>query len=123
MARRFPLYTDENVQGPLLKALKRQGWIIVRAVEIYPEGTPDDTHFEYAVQQGLVLVTNDEPLHSIAHRWLREGRPCPGMIAWSQDHYQRMSVGEIVADIEAIAAEDDPFGNYPIRYIKPSNLG
>ncbi len=81
MARRFPLYTDENVQGPLLKALKRQGWDIVRAVEIYPEGTPDDTHFEYAVQQGLVLVTNDGPLHSIAHRWLREGRPFPGMIA------------------------------------------
>lgn len=53
-----------------------------------------------------------------AHRWLREGRAFPGVVTWPSRHYARMSIGEIVEKIEALAAEDDPFA-YPIRYIRP----
>ena len=48
MARRFPLYTDADVQGPVIHALKSAGWDVVRAIEAFPERTADSVHFERA---------------------------------------------------------------------------
>ena len=45
-AGRFPLYTDADVKGPLVKALVSRGWDIVRAVDVHPEKTNDPIHFE-----------------------------------------------------------------------------
>ncbi len=86
---------------------------------MFPEGTPDDVHFEKAIELGRVYVCNDQPAVSIAHRWLREGRSFRGMVTWPQAHYRRMSDGEIVQDFEGFAREDEPFKPYPIRRIKP----
>lgn len=60
MTGRFPLYADADVRGPLVRALKKGGWDIVRAIDALPEGTDDLQHFERAVALGRVLVTNDE---------------------------------------------------------------
>ena len=67
MAGRFALYTDADVHGPLIKALRNAGWDIVRAIDAFPERTPDLTHFEHAVALGRVLVTNDEDQEEIGH--------------------------------------------------------
>jgi hypothetical protein len=56
---RFPLYTDADVHGPYVEALRRSGWDIVRAVDEFPEGTSDPIHFERAAREGRVLVSND----------------------------------------------------------------
>ncbi len=74
MAGRFPLYTDENVKGALIKALRQGGWEVVRAIEVFPEGTDDEIHLEHAVKEHWVLVTNDEPLQATAHQWLSRER-------------------------------------------------
>ena len=101
MAGRFPLYTDANVRGPLVEALRKLGWDVVRAVDIFPEKTSDPVHFEYAARVGRVFVTNDQPAIDIAYRWLREGRRFRGMVTWPQLHYQRMRVGDLVDEFEA----------------------
>jgi len=59
VAGRFPLYTDADVRGPLIKALKSAAWDIARAIDEMVEGTSDPPHFERAVKLGRVLVTND----------------------------------------------------------------
>jgi len=64
VAARFPLYTDADVHGPLVKALKRAGWDVVRAIDELPEGEEDPPHFERAVelcvttlqQRGKIIV-------------------------------------------------------------------
>lgn len=37
MAGRFPLYTDADVRGQLIKGLKKLGWDVLRAIEAFPE--------------------------------------------------------------------------------------
>ena len=56
MAGPFPLYTDEDVHGHLIKALRQQGWDVVRAVNVFPQGTDDEAHFEYATKENRVLT-------------------------------------------------------------------
>lgn len=84
MAGRFPLYTDADVRGLLIKGLQKLGWDVLRAVEAFPEKTTDLTHFERAAALGRVLVTNDEDQDVIADQWYRAGKLFPGVIAWRQ---------------------------------------
>jgi len=42
--------TDENVDGPLIKALSARGWDVARAVDVFGERTDDETLFGYAAE-------------------------------------------------------------------------
>jgi len=120
VAGRFPLYTDNDVDGDLVKALRRVGWDVVRGVDTLPEDTPDPKHFEKATELGRVLVTNDQPLVDNAHQWTEEGRRFKGMVTWPRAHYRRMTIGDLVRKFEELAAKDQPFDpDYPIARIKP----
>jgi hypothetical protein len=59
VAGRFPLYTDADVHGPLVEALIRRGWDVLRAVDAFPEGTQDDLHFARAARLERVMVSCD----------------------------------------------------------------
>ena len=119
MAGRFPLYTDADVHGPVVKALHLAGWDILRAIKAYREKTPDDVHFERAAQEGRVLVSNDIDMKMMAEAWFLEGRSFPGLVWWPRSHYAAMRPGDFVAAFEELAARDDPFAGYPIVHIKP----
>jgi hypothetical protein len=119
VAGRFPLYTDADVRGPLIKALKQAGWDVTRAIDELPEGAEDLPHFERAAALGRVFVTNDEGQEIRANKWHREGRAYPGLITWRQKDYSRMTYGEIVEVFEELATREDPFSPYPIVHIKP----
>ena len=118
MAGRFPLFTDIDVDGPLIKGLIRRGWDVVRAVDVLPGDTVDDVLFEYAVEKKRIFVTNDKLIHRIATRWMKEQRPFHGMVYWRKVQQERMTRGDMIESFEAFAREEDPF-NYPIRYITP----
>jgi predicted nuclease of predicted toxin-antitoxin system len=77
VAGRFPLYTDADVHGPLILALRRRGWDVIRAIDLYPPGTADVVHFERAARENRVLISNDQDM---ANRWLADGRPFRGLI-------------------------------------------
>lgn len=115
MPGRFALFTDENVDGPLIKALVARGWDVVRAVDVFGERTDDDVLFAYAAKHGRIFVTGDRPAEAVAIRWLHEGRGFRGMIRCQTG---AMSVGELLAAFERLAEEEDPFGGYAIVYLK-----
>jgi len=120
VAGSFPLYTDNDVLGAFVKALRRAGRDIVRGVDILPKNAPDPDHFAKAVELGRVLVTNDQPLVDVAHQWLEEGRRFKGMITWPREHYKRMSIGDLLRKFEELSAKDQPFHpDYPIVRFKP----
>lgn len=82
MAGRFPLYTDADVQGQVIRTLKSAGWDVLRAIEVFPERTIDSVHFERAATLERVLVTNDEGQRQRARTWYQEGRTFRGVIGW-----------------------------------------
>lgn len=100
-----------------MEGLLRLGWRVERSVDVLGEGIDDEVLFEHAASAGLVIVTNDGPIHAIATRWLSEGRAFR-MVYWKQGHHQRMSDGGIIRGFEAIAQRERAFV-YPIEYIKP----
>ncbi len=121
MAGRFPLYTDADIQGPVIKALQQASWDVVRAIDVFPKGNKDLPHFEHAVKVGRVLVTNDDDQKQITIRWYIEGRSFVGVVWWPQQQYRLMRPGDAVRRFEEYAARDDPFAAYPILHLKPPN--
>ena len=94
MAGRFPVLTDACVNEHLVRALRDQGWDIVRAIDLYPEKTEDEVLFARAAADDRVFVTNDRPAEAIAIRWLREG---DASVAWSPGPWRRTNVGPSAA--------------------------
>lgn len=80
-------------------------------------------HFERAAQLGRVMVSNDSDVRRLAVSWLRQGRPFRGLIAWEQEQWSYMSVGDVLQQFEAWSRMDNPFGGYPILYVKPKSPG
>lgn len=119
MAGRFRLYTDTDVDGPVVKALRGAGWDVLRGIDAYPERTTDDVHFARAAQERRVLVSNDRDMKAIAAAWFAGARSFPGLVWWPRSHYVVMSPGDFVAAFEQLAALDEPFSAYPIIHIKP----
>lgn len=115
---RFPLFTDNHVREPIVAGLRRLGWTVIRAIDTFPEATPDETLFEYAARQGYAMVTNDKGIHRIAVAWIAESRPCR-MIFWEQGQGPRGAPADsaVIAALEALAQNPHAFG-YPIEYIK-----
>jgi hypothetical protein len=114
---RFPLFTDACVNGHLVDALVSQGWDLVRAIDLYPERTPDSVVFARAARDGRVFVSNDGPIEQMALSWLLEGRSFR-TIFWPQEDYRRWTIGRLLQAFEDIATEEDPFA-YPLRRLKP----
>lgn len=119
MAGRFPIFVDENSAKGIASELVERGWDVVRTVRTLAQGTDDDVVLEKAVELNRVLLTRDVDLEEIALGWLQQWRPFPGVIFWRQEHRQEKStLGQVVAAIEALALEDEPFA-YPIVYLRP----
>lgn len=73
MPGRFPLYIDADIRGQVVEGLKRNGWDLLRAVDVYPERTLDPIHFKEAANRGRVLVGHDLHQLKFALKWLKEG--------------------------------------------------
>lgn len=115
----FPLLTDNQVRQPIVAALLRLGWDVQRAVDVFGERNDDAELLAWAAAHGRVFVTCDRKLlHDVALPWLEQGRSFR-MIYWWMEHHRRMSDGEIVRAIGALATKPDAFA-YPIEYIKPA---
>jgi hypothetical protein len=116
---RFPLYTDADIRGPLIRRLLHAGWDVLRAIDEYPERTKDPLHFRRAAELGRVLVTSDEHHEALAVEWYEAGRSFPGLIIWRQALNEQMGYGELLQVFEELARQDDPFSSYPIIRIWP----
>ena len=117
MPGRFPLFTDNHIRQALIEGLRRCGWDVVRAIDVFRENEDDRVLMAWAAEQGRVFVTNDKGIHRIAKEWVEAGRTFR-MIFWKQLHNRRMSTGDFIRRLEDLAREDEPFP-YAIRYITP----
>jgi hypothetical protein len=120
MAGQFPLLVDEHVPWPLVLALQRRGWIVVRVVDLtlLGQGSDDTQVFDYALEYGYVILSSDERALWRPKKYREQGDPFPGMVCWPQRHRSRMTIGEAVEALEQLAQEDDPFA-YGYRFIQP----
>ena len=112
----FPLFTDENVDGPIIRGLRQRGWQVQHAAERFGERTKDTPLFEYAAKEGLVFVSTDHDVLSLAKQWLLEGRPFR-MIWWEQEGTQRILLSVVLDAFEALATKKHAFA-YPIEFLK-----
>jgi hypothetical protein len=112
-----PLFTDNHVRGPLIKALRQRGWEVARAVDLFGQKNDDAELFAYAAKEGRVFLTCDEGIQAIAHGWLRQGRTEFRMIYCTMEHQQEMTIGDLLEAIEDILRKPDAF-TYPIEYVK-----
>jgi hypothetical protein len=119
VAGRFPLYTDADINGPVVQALLDHGWDVLRAIDVFPEGTDDEVHFAYAAQQSRVMVGNDIDVKLLAERWYLEQRPFRGLVWWPREHYRRLKPGDFVEAFEELACQDDPLAVYPLVHLRP----
>ena len=118
MAGRFRLYADADIHGPFVHALKSNGWDLVRAVDLYPEGQEDRTDFERAAEERRVLLSNDLDQVRIAQEWILAGRRFEGLVTWPKAQERQSSPTELAEAFEALARESDPFAPFPIVYLK-----
>ena len=89
----------------------------MRSVDAFGEAVDDEILFDYAAKEGLVFVTCDEKIHTIAHARLKDGEAFR-MVFWPQEHHARMSDGDFVRALEELSRKPDTFA-YSIEYIKP----
>ena len=113
----FPVFTDNHIRQPIVKALRARGWDVVRAVDTFGERNDDDELLAWAAANGRVFVTSDDGIHATAHEWLRQGRAFRMVYLWAE-HRRRMTDGEVVQALERLAARPGAF-TYAIEYIKP----
>ena len=116
MAGRFPLYTDADVRGRYVSALRLAGWDILRAIDLYPERTLDHLHFKRAALEKRVLVANDSDMLVLAELAVARGERFCGLVWWHRSLEYKLSGGQFVERFEELAAEDVPFA-YPIRIL------
>ena len=120
MARGFPVLADNHLQQAVVEGLLAEGWDVVRAIDVFPEGTGDEVLFGHAAKEGRVFATNDEDLLAIGHHWLENGRLFPGLVYWHEWDYATMTTGEILRAFARLAAKEKPFA-YPIQFVTPGN--
>jgi predicted nuclease of predicted toxin-antitoxin system len=118
VAGRFPLLTDENIDGRLVEGLLRQGWDVVRAIDVFRERTQDLLLLAYAAEHDRALVSTDTDHLSIGERWLREGQSFR-LVYWNQGRHHRLPVGRLLDAFERLAAKPDAFAAC-IEYLSTS---
>ena len=116
MPGRFPLLTDENVQGPLIEGLKANGWDVVLTIDVFGQRSVDDPVFEYAAQHGRVLLSTDVDCLIIAARWIEQGRRFR-LVFWNQGPHQHVRVGSFLQAIETLAGKQNAF-TASVEYLK-----
>jgi hypothetical protein len=105
---RFPLYSDESVNGRLIKALREAGWDVVRAADLRLEDPSDEGQFRFAVDENRVFLANGPVFLEIARRWHQSGRRFR-MVMWPQDHHRKLTADGFRRELESLAKREDPF--------------
>ena len=74
-------YTDEDVNGPAIEWARANGVEIITADDAGLLTMPDDVHFEYALEQGYILVSgNFKHMRPLFYAYLETNDDHPGVI-------------------------------------------
>jgi hypothetical protein len=95
------LLADENFNGRILRALRRQipDLDVVRTQDTPLCGTDDQTLLQLAADEGRILLTHDvETLVGYAWQRVRSGMAMPGVIVVLTDR----PIGQVIEDLEIL---------------------
>lgn len=99
------LYTDENVEGPIVRQLRARGVDVVRAVDDGYAGKADRLVLDRAGDLGRIAFARDDDFLREATRRQQIGQRFAGVIYARKE---RVSIGQCVADLELLALAGDP---------------
>jgi hypothetical protein len=95
------LLADENFNGRILRALKRQvpDLDLVRVQDTRLSGADDPALLQFAADEKRVLLTHDQET-LVGHAWqrVRAGMAMPGVIVAPTDR----PIGQVIADLELL---------------------
>jgi hypothetical protein len=109
----FPLLTDNHVRDSIIQALRRAGWDVVRAVDLFGERHDGGGA---ARLDRRVLATCEEGLHRIGSPLAGPRVAFPdGLLAL--ERHREMSDGDMVEAFQATVDKPNAF-SFPIEHIK-----
>jgi Domain of unknown function (DUF5615) len=101
------LLADENFNGRILRALKRQipNLDVVRVQDTRLSGADDPTLLQFAADEKRVLVTHDQET-LVGHAWqrVRSGMTMSGVIVAPTDY----PIGKVISDLELLLLAGQP---------------
>jgi hypothetical protein len=92
---------DVHIRRAVTSALRLRSIDVLTAQEDGAAELDDDRLLQRATELGRVLVSQDEDLLREGARWLREQKDFSGII---YAHQLRVTIGQMVQDLELIAA-------------------
>jgi len=101
------LLADENFNGRILRALRRQipDLDVVRAQDTPLSGADDPTLLQFAADEGRILLTHDvETLVGYAWERVRSGVAMPGVVVALTDR----PLGQVIEDLEILLLASQP---------------
>ncbi len=99
------LYTDEHINGGIIRGLRQRGVDVLTVVEDGMAGSPDPLVLDRALALGRAVFTHDADYLREAHRRLQSGEPFAGVI---YAHATGPSIGKCIDDLELIAKVTNP---------------
>jgi hypothetical protein len=101
------LLADENFNGRILRALKRQipALDVVRTQDTRLLGADDSSLLQFAADEGRVLLTHDqETMVGYAWQRVRSGMTMPGVIVAPTSY----PIGQVIVDLEILLLAGEP---------------
>jgi hypothetical protein len=99
------LYMDVHVPQAVTDQLRRRDVDVLTAIEDATAELPDDLLLDHSATLRRVIVTFDIRFKAMAENWQGQGREFRGLI---YAHPLRISIGQLVQDLELIAKASEP---------------
>jgi hypothetical protein len=105
------LYMDVHVPQAITDQLRRRKVDVLTAIEDDAAELSDDILLDHSTALGRVMVTFDIRFKAMAENWQRADRQFGGLV---YAHPLRVSIGQLVEDLELIAkaTESSEWANY-----------
>lgn len=99
------LYMDAHVHAAITEQLRRRGVDVLTAQNDDCDDLDDEDLLSRSTVLGRVMFTFDIRFEARAKNWQRQGKLFAGLV-WG--HPMRLTIGQMVLDLELIAKATDP---------------
>jgi hypothetical protein len=99
------LYMDAHVHSAVTEQLRRRGVDVVTAQDDDSDNLGDEELLSRSTTLGRVMFTFDIRFKARAEDWQRRGKSFAGLV-WG--HPMRLTIGQMVLDLELVAKATDP---------------
>jgi len=96
MGVEIKFYTDTHVDKQVAIQLRLRDIIVVRCQEVGLANAPDETHLNYAVQNGYSVITKDIDFQDLHYEWMNSEKTHWGIFFCSDRSLS--SIGKIVTE-------------------------